>query len=183
MESLCQEPEAPTCSGSTDVLPQLGLTASVLLAFLCSLHGRSPAPWGGGLGWKRTFPASSWGLGLFSLVLSLCWPSKWLLQGWGVEQDRAGLLWGCWVLCGAGEVRGKLPCPSSIPATFGMVWEVAHGSAHSRWNQNLCVGWAWPEEGFGSCLLAGEGVLGAAVLLGRIPIRNLLCCPMPGQKH
>lgn len=33
------------------------------------------------------------------------------------------------------------------------------------WNQSLCMGSPWPEEGFGSCLLAGESVLGAAVLL------------------
>lgn len=78
---------------------------------------------------SRIFGVDLWGLGLFSSVLSPCWPSEWLLQGWrsGAGQDRVAL----GLLGGAGDVWGKLLSPSSIPATFGMVWEVAHGSVHS----------------------------------------------------
>lgn len=51
----------------------------------------------------------------------------------------------------------------------------------------------WPEEGLGSCLLAGEGVVGAAVLLEGCA-RDIGwdfhqksavvfdCCPLSGQK-
>lgn len=113
-------------------------------------------------------PRGVWGCFLWFLLHA--GPASGCSRAGGVQQGRAGLLWGCWVLCAAGEVQGKLPCPSSIPATLGMVWEVARGSVHSPRNQSLCVGWAWPEEGFGSCLLAGEGVLGATVFLGGIPI-------------
>lgn len=88
------------------------------------------ALWGGGLVWKRTFPGSSWALGLVSSVLSPCCP-----RDGGVGQGKVAL-------GGAADVWGELPCPSSIPAAFGVVWEAARGSVHSLCNQSLCVGWA-----------------------------------------
>lgn len=48
----------------------------------------------------------------FLLLFLRAGPEEWLGQG------RAGLLWGCWVVCGAGDVWGKLPSPSSIPAAL-----------------------------------------------------------------
>lgn len=117
LESLWQEPEAHL--GSTDVLPQLGLTASVLLAFLCSLCGVEA--WCGG-GFSRVLVGFGVGLFCFSVV----------------EQARAGLLWGCWVLVGVSS-------PVLPASLLHLVW-------FGKWltdlftpfgiKQSLCVGWA-----------------------------------------
>lgn len=138
MESLCQEPGAHTCSGNTDIPPQLGLIAYVPLAFLCSLRGPSPGLWDGGLVWNFSRILVGFGVVCFCSFFVLA--QRVAEPGMG-QQSRAALLWGCRAMCGAGDVWGKLPHPSSIPAAFGMVWEVAHGSVHSLWNQSLPVGW------------------------------------------
>lgn len=158
MESLWQEPEAHL--GSTAVLPQLGLTASVLLAFLCSLCGVEA--WCG----KELFqdPRGLWGWFLLFFLHAALGMGEW---------DRARLLWVVQLMFGVSS-------PVLPASLLHLVWFgkqlvdlfIPFAIKACVWGGLL----AWPQEGLGSCLLAGEGVVGAAEILGGISITNLLCC-------
>lgn len=158
MESLWQEPEAHL--GSTAVLPQLGLTASVLLAFLCSLCGVEA--WCG----KELFqdPPGLWGWFLLFFLHAALGMGEW---------GRAGLLW-------VVQLMFEVSSPVLPASLLHLVWFgkqlvdlfIPFAIKACVWGGLL----AWPQEGLGSCLLAGEGVVGAAEILGGISITNLLCC-------
>lgn len=143
-------------AGGTHGLPQLGLTA-------CTVGFSLFASWleHSSVGWRKELfqdPRGVWGC--FPFVLSLCW----LQQGQGEGQCRTGLLWGCCVVqVMFGGSSPILPAPLLPLVWFGkqlMDLFIPLGS-------KACVGaGGCPEEGLGSCLLAGEGVGRGAVLEG-----------------
>lgn len=125
LESSWQEPEAPTSSGNADFPPSAQPYCFCTVGFSLFTLWVKPRPVGWRPGMEKNFSRILLGFGVAFFCFFFVLAQRGAGAGTG-EWSRAGLLWGGWMVNGAGDVWGEFPLSFQNPCSL---WCALGGSS------------------------------------------------------